>query len=386
MIVLPEMRKASLQRVVLILCCGVILIAGGCKKEGEIKEAIDSPEVDLYKEAEKKVEEARGEPVGRKAKITIPEELKHYAQRRRFLAIQHAAWSELHNEIPQGYLELLQLIQKGGLVEMPKVGDYHILYGVGEMADTEPFSHYDAATGENITLYEDQEEFESAQREFENSISQWQTQIAAWQAQARLTTDKALKKRLLVQIKESEDALSETSLKKNLFEIFYKDLVRREMLFARFRWLRNTAANFKGKSYDIGDPSQRRQFKMRLLSFLRPEARAVIIQIAAIYKEKFARPLPITSLVRTTQYQSQLRETNANAANVTVPPHSTGLAFDIFNAWMTAEEQNFLMNIIAKFESVGRVEALRENRDHIHVFAFADGKPPDENRVAQALK
>jgi hypothetical protein len=384
--VTPEKLKVSVLRGVLILCCGIALASLSCKKESEIKTTIAPPEVDLYKEAEKKVEEARGEPVGRKARITIPAQLRHYAERRRFLAIQHAAWSQLRNEIPQGYLELLELIQKGGLVEMQKVGDSYILYGVGEMANTEPFSYYDAATGENITLYEDYEEFERAQEEFENSITQRQVQITGWKAQTALTTDRGLKKKLMAQIKESEDALSETFLKKNLSEFFYKDLVRREMLFARFRWLTNTASNFKGQSYDIRDPSERRRFKMRLLSFIRPEARAVILEIAAIYKENFGRHLPLTSLVRTTQYQSQLRETNANAANVTVPPHSTGLAFDIFNAWMTAEEQNFLMNIIAKFESVGRLEALRENRDHIHVFAFADGTPPDENRVAQALK
>jgi hypothetical protein len=382
----PEKLKVSVKRGILIMCCGVALASPACNKVSEIKTTVAPPEVDLYKEAEKKAEEARGEPVGRKAKITIPAQLRHYAERRRFLAIQHAAWSQLHNEIPQGYLELLELIQKGGLVEMPKVGESYILYGVGEMANAEPFSYYDAATGENITLYEDYEEFESAQKEFATSITQQQMQVDQLQAQAGLTTDKTIKKKLLNQIKESADALSETSLKKNLFEIFYKDLVRREMLFARFRWLTNTAANFKGQSYDIRDPSERRRFKMRLLSFIRPEARAVILEIAAIYRERFARPLPVTSLVRTTQYQSQLRETNANAANVTVPPHSTGFAFDIFNAWMTAEEQNFLMNIIAKFESVGRLEALRENRDHIHVFAFAGGKPPEENRVAQALK
>ncbi len=386
MIVIPKKLSASLKQATLILCCGVALVSLSCKKESEIKTVVDPPEVNAYKEAEKKVEEARGEPVGRKAKITIPDQLRHYANRRRFLAIQHAAWSEFHNEIPQGYLELLELIQKGGLVEMPKVGDDYILYGAGEMADTAVFSYYDAATGENITLYEDYEEFENAQKVFDNSITQLQKQIAELIIQVTLTTDKALKKKLLAQTKEREGNLAETALKKNLFEIFYKDHVRREMLFARYRWLANVASNFRGKSYDLKNPSERRQFKMRLLSFIRSEARAIILQIAAIYNEKFGRPLPITSLVRTTQYQSQLRETNANAANVIVPPHSTGLAFDIFNAWMTAEEQNFLMNIIAKFESVGRVEALRENRDHIHVFAFATGRAPDENRITQALK
>ena len=41
---------------------------------------------------------------------------------------------------------------------------------------------------------------------------------------------------------------------------------------------------------------------------------------------------------------------------------------------MTATEQQFLVNLVARLEEQGKVEALREaNRDHIHVFAFADG-------------
>jgi hypothetical protein len=369
------------------MLCLAVFLTNACQKDEPPKLRPDPDPLEAaYQEAKNKLEEARGEPVGRKAQITIPKALQHYADRRRFLAIQYAAWSEVHNEIPRGYLELLELIQKGGLVEMEPLGDAYLLYGVGEMADTEPFSHFDAATGENITLYENLDEFEQAQKEFDDAMSQLLTQIANLKTQVTTATDKALKARLTMVMKELEATFNEASLKKNLFEIFYKDPVRREMLFARYRWLANTASDFRGKSYDLKNPAGRRQFKMRLLSFLRPEARAQILQIAAAYKEKFARHLPVTSLIRTTQYQDQLRETNANAARVEVPPHTTGLAFDVFNGWMSAEEQNFLMNLIARLEALGQVEALRENRDHIHVFVFVKGKPPSENRIEQALQ
>jgi hypothetical protein len=383
-----QIRQKTLSKsIALALCSGFVLLTMACRTTSPPPVLTNpTPTMDAYKEAKDKVEAARGEPVGRKAQIKIPAQLQHYPDRRRFLAIQYAAWRQLHNEIPQGFLELLELIQKGGLVEMPLLGDDYILYGVGEMTDTEPFSYYDAATGESITLYADNDEFMTAQKQFDNAILQLQNQIAELQIQLALATGKAAKNSLLAQSKERQEKLSEISLKKNLFEIFYKDVVRREMLFARYRWLTNLAADFRGKSYDIKDPAERRAFKMRLLSFLRPEARALVLQIAAIYKERFGRHLPVTSLIRTVQYQSQLRETNANAANVAVPPHTTGLAFDVFNAWMTAEEQGFLMNVIAKFETAGRLEALRENRDHIHLFAFYNGKPPDENHVEQALK
>jgi hypothetical protein len=52
---------------------------------------------------------------------------------------------------------------------------------------------------------------------------------------------------------------------------------------------------------------------------------------------------------------------------------------------MTAAEQQFLMDLVAQLEREGRVEALRENRFHIHVFAFADQKPPSERLIKESL-
>jgi len=54
--------------------------------------------------------------------------------------------------------------------------------------------------------------------------------------------------------------------------------------------------------------------------------------------------------------------------------------------FMTATEQEELMADIARLEDAGRLEALRENRDHMHVFAFADGQRPQESLIAQSLK
>jgi succinylglutamate desuccinylase len=52
---------------------------------------------------------------------------------------------------------------------------------------------------------------------------------------------------------------------------------------------------------------------------------------------------------------------------------------------MTSAEQDYLMSIIAKLKDDGRVEALRENRNHIHIFAFPDGERPDERLIANEL-
>ena len=95
----------------------------------------------------------------------------------------------------------------------------------------------------------------------------------------------------------------------------------------------------------------------------------------------------MTSLVRSYRYQSVLRRTNRNATSIDVPPHSTGLAFDLMTRYMTAAEQEYLMAVVARLEDEGKVEALREgNRDHLHVFAFADGVRPPAAAIARSLE
>jgi hypothetical protein len=81
-----------------------------------------------------------------------------------------------------------------------------------------------------------------------------------------------------------------------------------------------------------------------------------------------------------------LNAVNPNATLIETAPHTTGLAFDIYYHFMTKAEQEFVMADIARLEDAGRVEALRELRDHFHVFAFADGHPPDEKLVEQQMK
>ncbi len=93
----------------------------------------------------------------------------------------------------------------------------------------------------------------------------------------------------------------------------------------------------------------------------------------------------MTSLVRPDEYQHQLSKTNPNATRIETPPHSTGLAFDILYRYMTAAEQSHLMSHLARLKDEGRIEVLRENRDHYHVFAFVDGARPGEQFVAAVL-
>jgi hypothetical protein len=171
----------------------------------------------------------------------------------------------------------------------------------------------------------------------------------------------------------------------DLFERVRRDPIARRNLIDEQATLVEFAKDFAGKSYDLTDPEARRSLKVRMLSFVRPEARHLLGEIAAGYRKRFDRPLPITSLIRTVQYQKWLTQWNRNAARNSSPPHVTGLAFDVFYRFMSAAEQEHLMAGIAKLELDGRVEALRETRDHIHVFVFASGRRPSDELVAKLI-
>ncbi|HET9479581.1 MAG TPA: DUF5715 family protein, partial [Pyrinomonadaceae bacterium] len=95
--------------------------------------------------------------------------------------------------------------------------------------------------------------------------------------------------------------------------------------------------------------------------------------------------LPVSSLVRPEQYQHALNKVNRNAVLIETPPHSTGLAFDIDYRYMSAAEQTFVMDELARLKSEGRIEAIRERNANYHVFAFIDGTRPGDDLIAAKL-
>jgi hypothetical protein len=386
------MRRLFSRASLVAFCLSAITLAGGCRvhrKETAVQPppTVEAPQVNPWKEAARKVEEERGEPVGRKAQVETPAELKHYSDRRRFLAIQVAESHEQDYDLPHDYAELVQLIRRNQLVEMEPFGDDFILYGVGANASDEPFTHYDGASGENIPLFASDDEFKQEHARLTEAAKEPQARVKGLEAEIRKLSkrERARRNALTSELAEARKSLTAIEDKTRLLDSFYKNPDRRKTLEAEYRVLSEMASNFDGKSYDINDPASRRQFKVRLLSYIRPEAREVLLEIAHTYKEKFDRPLPITSLVRPEQYQKRLSETNANATRIASPPHSTGLAFDVYYYYMTSAEQDYLMSVVAKLKDEGRVEALRENRNHIHIFAFADGHRPDESLIAKEI-
>jgi hypothetical protein len=296
-----------------------------------------------WNDAIARVEERRGSA----GAIVVPDELKHYEDRRRFLAVQMADSRREDYDLPHDQADLALMIQRGEMAEMSPLGPDHILYEIGTDAREDPLAHYDAASGKDVPLFPSMEAYEAED--------------------ARLEALAAGKGRAAAQARDRREFLAS----------FYRQPDTRDQLFREHEAITALADNFGGSHYDLGVPADRARFQARLLSFVRPAARAVIVELAQAYHAQFGRLLPITSTVRTQRYQRRLSGVNSNATRVDLPPHTTGMAFDISYKFMAPDEQNFVMEQVARLEDAGRVEALRERRNHLHVYVLADGRPDD---------
>ncbi|HEV2763656.1 MAG TPA: DUF5715 family protein [Pyrinomonadaceae bacterium] len=377
----------------LALAVGALLLAGE-KGPGRVWEraafnplpSSSAAELNPWAVAAKLVTEDRGEPTGRQAEVEVPEQLKHYSDKRRFLAIQVAEWREHTVSTPHDYAGLAALISAGEMVAVPNATESFVLYGVGALADTEAFTHFDKAAGESIAIF-DEAELAAEYARLDGSDAHLRAELDTLRQELDSLgkSERTRRNKLRAQITKHEKTLKASAERRASLETFYGDAARRAELSAERAALASLAADFDGSEYDLSDPRSRRELKVRMLSHLRPEALSVLKELAESYQAKFNRPLPVTSLVRPDEYQRRLSRSNSNATRIETPPHSTGLAFDILYKHMTAEEQEHVMSDIARLRDAGRVEALRENRDHFHVFAFVDGRRPGEDLIRQSL-
>jgi len=295
------------------------------------------------------------EPRGSAERLETPPELMHHEDRRRFLAVQMADTREESYELPHDQAELAEMIARGEIVEVKALGEHHLLYDVGTSLREDPLTHYDVGSVKDVPLYPD---------------------MQAW-----LAEDERLAG--LAQGRGSEAARARERLE--FLASFYGEPGTRDALFREHAAVAALARDFGGTRYDLEDPADRTRFQVRLLSFVRPEARDVLLKVARAYHERFHRLLPVTSLVRSQRYQRRLSRVNPNAALVDSAPHTTGMAFDISYKYLASDEQNFVMATLAEMEREGRVEALRERRNHFHVYAFTRGERPAELLVASLL-
>src|SRR5204862_1995459 len=194
------------------------------------------------------------------------------------------------------------------------------------------------------------------------------------------------KQDLLKQLTDRQQELQENVDEKALLDQAYGQPTSRQALLQDYESLQALAKNFAGRSYNLDDSTDRYALKVSMLSSLRPQALKILEEVAKAYHDQFARPLPISSLIRPEQYQHALSKVNRNAVLIDTPPHSTGLAFDIDYRYMSGEEQNFLMTELARLKDEGRIEVIRERNANYHVFVFVDGKRPGDELITASLE
>lgn len=150
----------------------------------------------------------------------------------------------------------------------------------------------------------------------------------------------------------------------------------------KFNFLSTLAGNLAGQKYDLNNPNDRKQIRVRLLRMFNKRAKPILLELAEHYYAKYNRPLRVTSLTRSMDYQIGLNATNANSFKVrdenALPPHTSGCAFDLARKHMTAEEQNYVMAKLAEMENANKLDALIEYGENAcwHVFIYSDGLPP----------
>ena len=146
--------------------------------------------------------------------------------------------------------------------------------------------------------------------------------------------------------------------------------------------LSKLAGNFAGQKYDLNNAGDRKQMRMRLLRMFNPKAKPILRELADSYFKQFGRPLRVTSLTRSMDYQIGLNASNPNSFKVrdenSLPPHTSGCAFDLARKHMPADEQNFVMTKLSEMEKEGKLDALIEYGANacFHVFIYDDGNPP----------
>jgi Family of unknown function (DUF5715) len=345
---------------------------------------IYSTDSDRWAQAVAKAKEDRTQDANANVALEVPSELRHYEDRHWFLATQVAEVKQNSIQNCQDFLDVAAMISRGDLVSVPVVTDDYVLLGVGARADQDAFTRYE--DDQPVAVYGEAQLADEYQR-LANLRTTLQTEIARLKNQigSLKSSDRAKRNELQKQVSVRQQDLDILDERKSAMDKSYGQADQRQKLFKEYESLQTLAKNFRGRSYDLGNPTDREALKVAMLSSIRPAALKILEEVASAYSRQFNRPLPVSSLVRPEEYQHTLRRYNRAAVLIDTPPHSTGLAFDIDYRYMSVAEQNFVMNYLAQLKRDGRIEVLRERGANFHVFAFIDGVRPNDDLIRASL-
>ena len=338
---------------------------------------------DLWSRSLDKVKEPRAETEN--VALEIPTQLRHYEDRHWFLATQVAEVKKYNVHSAQDFVDLAAMIQRREMVPVPAVTDTYILFGVGAKADDRAFTRW---VGDQSVELDDDAKLRDVYARVDSEHADLQKEISVLEKQVvALKHGSAAKQtELLTELEELQQELQANEEDRKALDQSFGSTESRQRLWRDFESLQALAKNFNGRSFNLDDAADRQVFKVNLLSALRPQALTMLEEIAEAYHDKFARPLPVSSLVRPEQYQHVLRRYNRYAVLIDTPPHSTGLAFDIDYRYLSGAEQNFLMSELARLKDEGRIEVIRERGANYHVFVFLNGRRPSDELITASLE
>lgn len=114
--------------------------------------------------------------------------------------------------------------------------------------------------------------------------------------------------------------------------------------------------------------------------YCRPWTAQFLTDLARAHAERFAKPLEISSAVRTVEYQKHLMRTNGNAAAAegdVVSPHVTGAAIDIAKTGMSRQELGWMRSHLLPLQLAGAIDVEEEFRQAcFHITVYKSYVPP----------
>jgi uncharacterized protein YcbK (DUF882 family) len=122
--------------------------------------------------------------------------------------------------------------------------------------------------------------------------------------------------------------------------------------------------------------------------YCRPWTADFLSDLARAHRERFHRPIEVSSAVRTVAYQKTLMRINGNAAAAEgdlVSPHLTGATVDIAKRGITLDELNWMRSWLLRLQVAGQIDVEEEfHQACFHITVYKSYALPLETPLRKA--
>ena len=144
----------------------------------------------------------------------------------------------------------------------------------------------------------------------------------------------------------------------------------------------------------VGVPAKTANFYVHQIQaeyrYVRPWAKLFLDRISSQFRRRFGRPLRITSLTRTVEYQNRLSRRNGNAASPygkKRSSHLTGASLDISKKGLTSAQVGWLRRVLLSLHQKQYLFAVEEfYQPNFHVMVYRNYPEYVEMLLARAKR